>query len=237
MTPRTSILIGAGVGLGAIGLAAAFALRPAPSATEFVDAYLSQQNCADRVQFVYRPEVNRAPIVERYKDQTTCVTPHTDTRDEDCAPLTGDGRCTVSALFDGKFKRNYCMIKSDGAFLIDWRCSVAYSPMPLKTYKAMAPKGPQTFRVAAEFSDFFGYEYNTFRGTLFAVRFTEPDSLESIQGYVPKKSPDGERLGALLKDGRQHRVTVTLSRSGDHSDFVDIVGVVAEDWFHREDEG
>jgi hypothetical protein len=97
------------------------------------------------------------------------------------------------------------------------------SDMPVKTYKATRPKGPHTFVLSCELSDHYNYHYHGAQATHLSVLMVEPDTWESLRGYVRKDSPEGKKLLEILKDGRKHQLIVNVELDGKASDIVAII--------------
>lgn len=93
--------------------------------------------------------------------------------------------------------------------------------MPLHTYLATRPQEPVKFRLRATLSDYYNYSYRHCANSHYSIRLNDLDIFgPRAHGYIRKDSPDGERLFALLRDGKQHRVTVELQSVGPAGGFL-----------------
>lgn len=81
--------------------------------------------------------------------------------------------------------------------------------MPIRTYKATLPKEPKTFTVDAQIGD----SYSSLRERdedYYNVILVERGTRERLYSFVKKDTDLGKRAFGILKDGKEHRVTVTV---------------------------
>ena len=117
-----------------------------------------------------------------------------------------------------------------GKWRIDWPATAGHNQLPLKVFTATAPEKPVTLRVTAELSTYFNYQYRNLRETHWSFQLREPNSGEFIHGYAEKESAEGKRLFALLQDGKQHDITVSVYCTGQVGSVAEIAKVVSESW-------
>lgn len=214
----------------------------APSATaarpvEVVRLYVAQTGCMDRARFVLNPRENRAAMLDRYGSQLCAGAPPT-LDDAQCAGLLPGASCGVVARWVDGEVANICVTATPGGPLIDWRCSVGYGPIPLKTYKATMPKGPTLFRVYGAISDYYNYAFRDARATHYSIAVTEGDGTgEQVSAYLPKSAATAPAAFALLKDGRSHAMMVELDYGASReSSIVGMTRFVAPSWLQQPEE-
>jgi hypothetical protein len=86
--------------------------------------------------------------------------------------------------------------------------------MPLKTFLATRPNEAVLFRLKGKLSDFYNWAYRGTSDSFWSVALTDTETFASATGYIAKDSPDGKQLFEVLKDGREHRLSLYLSASG-----------------------
>jgi hypothetical protein len=96
--------------------------------------------------------------------------------------------------------------------------------MPLRTYLATKPGKAVRFLLRCELTNYYNYNYRLSSETHYSVRLYDPESSESAHGYVRKSSVDGERMFALLRDGREHTLAVELQTVGPNGEELEING-------------
>jgi hypothetical protein len=85
--------------------------------------------------------------------------------------------------------------------------------MPLRTFKATMPRVPTRLTASLSLSSAYLYDFRGARETHHAVRMKGEEG-GTLYGYAPKDSDAGRALFEALKDGREHRLTVTARYAG-----------------------
>jgi hypothetical protein len=128
-----------------------------------------------------------------------------------------------------------CLTASAGmvGFLVLVARSVVHEAAPgvggmtLTTYKSLHPKGPHTFTLQCQLSD--GHWTEHWRETHYVIDMIDwSTGIASIYGTVPKDTPAGKRLFAVVRDGQKHWLKVTVEYDDDvdpHHDGVSILDV------------
>jgi hypothetical protein len=210
-----------------------------------LEKYHAVASCLDRSALITHAAENRKLLGEYYEGKSCNKAPEKiDTAA--CASL-GGGYC-FPVVTRGKLKgafaggrdddAKYCVVSTPEGLRIDWRCSVGYNAQPLATFKALHAEGvPATFRVRAKVSDYFNYDFRGADKTHFAFELHETQGA-SIHGYIRRDADDGTKLFELLKDAREHDVTLELAypKGSEDPSIVAIRRVVALDHRERVDE-
>jgi hypothetical protein len=236
--------------LAASGSASASASAQVPQTVDkvveqLVTKYLSADDCTERVKFIMNPDKNREVLKQNYSDTKSCKKEFQAIDASDCLK-PGEGRCSAKVSY-GKKKNGfgveyddvswYC-ISLDTAPKIDWRCSAGYNPVPLKTFKATYEKEkPSRFRVYAELSDYYNYEFGGAKNKMYSVKLSDERG-ENIAGYVEKETDLGKQLFELLKDGKSHAVVLELTykKRSQASGVVNITNMVGKRWREYQEE-
>jgi hypothetical protein len=210
----------------AILCGALFGLACQAPAERVISQYMSEEQCLNRLQYTLYPEADRAAF-ERENGSGTCKTgsPKMDARrcsdakvGEDCAVTMGSDTVCLQRKAEGEFK-------------IDWQCSTGYNEVPVKTFKASSQgQSVAVLRLRAELSDSYYGTYNGKKHSHQALELVDRRD-ERLYGYVARGSAAGERLVALLSDGKKHDLMLAvggLDRSG--SDNVEVLDLVQEGW-------
>lgn len=185
--------------------------------TKLVTDYLNVEDCGDRVQFIVHPDKNGEVLKKHYADPKSCKRKFQSIDAAACQKPTG-GRCVVKVNFGkvpGPFGREYddiapYCIPLEPTPKIDWRCSAGYNPVALKTFKALHENGkPSRFRVNAELSDYYNYEFRLARAKYYSIKITDKAN-EDVYGYVERESDVGKQIFELLKDGTYHSPILEL---------------------------
>lgn len=195
-------------------------------AERVISAYASEPNCLDRLRYTVQPEADRQAFEREYPSDI-CKTgkPKMDTTGCDSAQV-GD-TCLVTIGSDtGCLQRT-----SESEFKIDWQCSTGYNEVPVKTFKAGSQgRSVAVLRLRAELSDSYYGDYNGKKHSHQALELVDRRN-ERLYGYVARGSAAGERLVALLSDGKKHDLMLAvggLDRS--NSDNVEVLELVQESW-------
>jgi hypothetical protein len=207
-------------------LVALLALGCQKPAERVISAYAAEPNCLNRLQYTVQPEADRQAF-EREYSSGTCKTgkPKMDTTGCDSAQV-GD-TCFIRIGSDtGCLQRT-----SESEFKIDWRCSTGYNEVPVKTFKAGSQgRSVAVLRLRAELSDSYYGDYSGRKYSHQALELLDRRN-ERLHGYAARGSTAGERLLALLSDGKKHDVMLAvggLDRSD--SDNVEVLELVQESW-------
>jgi hypothetical protein len=165
----------------------------------------------DRVALILHGDANQPTLAEYYRKKTDCKLKHVKMDTSSCKSLDADGYCYPVATWEGKgHESHYCVVKSAQGYLIDWRCSIGYDPVPLVTFTAQYPfSAPSVFRVRAQLSDVFRADFVRSQRTHYSLTLRDRDG-KLVQGYVERNSADGKKIFDELKDGREHPLLVEL---------------------------
>jgi hypothetical protein len=187
-------------------------------AEQVVAAYLNQQSCDQRVQFILEPDHYRDALVSHYKGKASCVTDHEGIDASACASVAVGSYCSVTVA---KVRDAYCVKRiAEREFKIDWPCSTGWNEKPLKAVKAEQPSAgaPVLMRVTAELNDY--YPSGVSREKELSLRISDDTDTESVF-MAHTRSVEGsgrqltfenaEKLKKLLGDGKKHKVVVELA--------------------------
>jgi len=130
----------------------------------------------------------------------------------------------------------YYVVRAGSEYRVDWEASQGVNSMKVLVFKATRPARPQTFRLTAELSDYYNFEFQGAQATFYSIRLHESGGTigsASLQGYVAKNSKNGQLLFALLSDGQAHRVTLELQYlpNSQDSSITVIQRIVGIEWF------
>jgi hypothetical protein len=98
------------------------------------------------------------------------------------------------------------------------------SEMPLKTFLETRPAGPVLFQLKGKLSDYYNYAYRGTSDNYWSVGLVDGETFTTATGYVAKDSPDGKQLFELLKDGREHSLTLQLATTGPNGEHLGAEG-------------
>ncbi|HEX4334335.1 MAG TPA: hypothetical protein VH062_00395 [Polyangiaceae bacterium] len=214
-------------------MAAAFAIFGlsgcSTGAEKLVKAYAGVENCSDRVQFILNPVENGPRLIDAYKDVKDCTVKYKSIDASSCKDVAPGTHCTVRAVFKDDSKMDYCIARTQADFKVDWLCSKGWNPISLKVLRADQPRQPARFRLFAELSDYYNYDYRDAKPTHYSIHLTDDDRQE-IQGYMSRSAPDAVTLHDTLKDGKKHRVIVRLAYGSHASE----AGVIEITRFYQE---
>jgi hypothetical protein len=186
----------------------------------------------NRYSYCVRGDQIRPDMEQHYGGKNGC-------RVDDVKVMTFDSissdRHHVTALLSlgGKSEQWKCVVCGgpDGN-LIDWYATTGYNPMPLKTYKATMPPGPNVFRLVGEFDSFYLDCFRDMHQHMYSIDLYDKDSGEHINGYIAKGCPDGKEIYELMKDGRKHAITVELRYPKDGGSGVALISkLIRPNWF------
>lgn len=139
----------------------------------------------------------------------------------------------------------YVVRKASDGYKVDWPASVGYNPTSMKTLDAKFPENPVKVRVLAEIGTYFNYEYGNSRQTHYSIGLREARFPGVYHGFMSKNHPDAERIFNILKDGRQHRLTLEIDVLGPFGNKMEqglgkevfsIQKLVSDSWFFAEPE-
>lgn len=222
---------------------------PPPTPVQLGETVMSRYlaaECAERTPLVLNSERNASAIREYYKSTNTCVRKH-ESMDLSTCTSPKNGGCYASVSW-GKRKNVFgyefddaswfCLAQAEGTFVVDWRCSVGYNPIPLKTFRALhAEEQKSVFRLYGKISDYYNFEYRSAEKTHLAVELRDLDQ-ENITGYLKKSVSEAPALFELLKDAKEHAVMVELMYNGGSGDagVIEITRFLGDSWREHADE-
>lgn len=203
-----------GVGILAVTLCAGCGSR----AEKTVEAYLNQKSCKEREQFILEPEKHRDALATYYREYKGCVEEHGKVDGSSCKGVAVGAYCDVSV----EKVATYCVQRTEqGTYKIDWPCSVGWNSGSLKAFAIEKPRTPTPFRVVAELDTLT--EARTQQH--FVVKASDASGgVARVQ--MPRSRVSATELYELLRDGRKHRVLLTLG----YGIGAEIVKLVRKDW-------
>lgn len=200
-----------------------FSFSKSNAAESVVKNYLKAKTWEDRLKYVRNPELVKPLMSERYKGvDLSGGKPFLRLEPEDGKKLrnlkVGDWIGIKAVFEEGKNAFGatvqdaswYVLLLTDSGFKIDWEASVVYNPMTFKAMEAQRPTQSQKFRVMVELADYYNYEFRDGQYYLYSLRLTEPDSYQSVYGYIKKDSADGKKIYEILKDGQKHPLILKI---------------------------
>jgi len=191
---------------------------------------------SERFRYVHDGEKLRSAMEAHYREQSDPGTIRSATVDQ-VQRLKADRALvflTVKGNADGQDWTNHlaaAVREKDGACLVDWPATVGMNPVSMRTCRAAKPAGEVVFRVVAEISDYYNFQYIDAKGTHYSGKLEVQNERTGVQGYAKKGSDVGKDLIRLLQDGKPHQITVGVYWNGDGPDAVQITRLVSEDWF------
>lgn len=205
-------------------------------ATKALQRYLTPTRCTDRLETISNPQGDRAALTEFYASNK-CSGEYESLDAKSCRYPLDDGYCDIDLVFKSKERVTYCLVKTGSEFKVDWRCSAAYNPVSIPAFRAQhALRKPSLFRVIAKLDDYYNYEFSDARETHYSISLKD-DYSESISGYIPRSSPDGQKLFDTLKDGKSRAVIVELAYLSNSSPKVaTITRLIGFTWRERPEE-
>ena len=107
-----------------------------------------------------------------------------------------------------------------------------------KSFQVEQPYIPEAFRVVGQLSTYYNYDYGSAERTHFSISLSFPDG-ESLHGYVPRDSTDGQALYEVLKDGEYHRLILLLryphdSKNSGGGSVTEIFRFVQREWRQKD---
>jgi hypothetical protein len=128
-----------------------------------------------------------------------------------------------------KEAKDYYLRIRDREIRVEWEASVGYWTVPPTTYRALGTEIPIVARVRASLGT--GY-YGSFRDQRRRFQCIDLHTLdnERFWGYVPRHAPEGKELIALLSDGNEHDITLSVGNVDDETDNVRIQAVLSRTW-------
>ena len=200
-------------------------------ATGVMKAYLGQESCLDRTQFILDPEANRPLLVEQYKDTKDCQRTYEAIKPDGCDKLADGDYCSVEVVFTKNDTSYYCVTKTAEGLKIDWRCSIGYNPVSLPAFMAQRTTTPRLFRISTELSSIYMAEYGHAEKTHLALSLRNQEG-KMIWGYLRRDSPTAPGLLEALKDGKRHAVILELQYLPDSRDasVVEVQRFVSNFW-------
>jgi hypothetical protein len=145
---------------------------------------------------------------------------------------------TVMARYDvisnGKpatVEREQYLVNTKDGLKVDWAANTGYNPVGFTAWAAGTDR-ELTLRVWAALSGYYNYQYGEAQGTHYSLGLVEEvgDRAKDFNGYVPKDSDLGRRLFEIVRDGRPHKLIVTIERTGRELSVVGIKQLVSESW-------
>jgi hypothetical protein len=138
---------------------------------------------------------------------------------------------TTNMKAGNSWRRGKCYVrKVEGRWLVDWPATIGLNPITLKAFQATAPNNRTILRVNAELSDLYiSDRYWNAKTTHFSIQLSDRRG-DSIHGYVERRSTLGRELYELLKDGKQHEITVAVQCTGIEGSVAEIVSLISRNW-------
>jgi hypothetical protein len=104
----------------------------------------------------------------------------------------------------------YVVQKTADGIKMDWPASVGYNPINLKTLVSKKPKEAHSLRLIATSKSVYEGDYAKAKDSHYCFQLKEDNPLQTVYGYIPKTSPDGQRLMDLLKTGKETKDRVVV---------------------------
>jgi hypothetical protein len=223
---------------------------PAPAAGNPADAekvvrnYLRAKTWEDRLPYVMEPERVRPLMKARYEEHGLPTLTAITARLIERKTVPSEHLVVQGAASNGlgiRASYNFPVRQTRDGYKIDWEAAVGYNSTALRAFLIQRPQGATRFRLQCELGTFYHGEFFGCQGTHYSVRLKQEEPLELAHGFVPKDSAEGKKLFELLKDGKQHEMTVELQNVGPYGQplerpdagVVSIVRVVSESWVDR----
>lgn len=105
---------------------------------------------------------------------------------------------------------SYYLQKTSSGYKIDWEASMGQNSLTAAAFKAQRPKEPIKFRVLGTLSTNYFYVRRGVEETHWSIAIKDSNDDFMAYGYIRKDSEDGKGLYEILKDGEQHRLTLTI---------------------------
>lgn len=209
-----------------------------------VKSYLDSNTFKERARYVLDADRVRPEMVEYYKDKSF-PTKYIEMSVKGDARKVGDWVGVRVVLRRGKNAFGveveeaawYDLQRTASGYLIGWEDSIGYNPMSFPAYKAQRPEKPMEFRVLAKLDDHYNYEFLGGGNLFYSIELRPQNHMfQYLDGYVEKRSPTGQKLYEILKDGRSHALILIL-RYPQYSDSTDIVHIdgFVRTYLHEQD--
>jgi hypothetical protein len=181
------------------------------AAKKLLEKYAGVDSCLDRAAVITHADDNKKALAEFYKKKTDCKKKLEKIDVSECKTPDEDGYCFPTLTWVGKStESHYCVVKTPAGPTIDWRCSVTYNPVALVTFTAVHTPGDSgLFRLHARLSDVFKADFAQDGKTHYSLTLRDRDG-KVVQGYVPRTSPDGQKIFDDLKDGKEHALFLEI---------------------------
>lgn len=192
--------------------------QPTDSAIETVRAYVSAKAWRNRLQFVLTPEEVEPLMQTKYGD-APFKSPLFEILTTDEPRVDVGGWCDVYVEFEkGERPSIYELKKTKDGFRIDWEASVGYNPMSGSEFNSIKSVAGVRFRCLATLDSHY-YGFKNSQHEFWSIKLLANDKFIGW-GYVLKKSNSGERLYNVLKDGKWHRIFVTINYDPSRDDIL-----------------
>ena len=207
-------------------------------AERVVEAYLLSDSAKGRARFVLDPKT-ALPRMEKYYEESNLSgikVKELSRIDGEGDPKPGKyGKYRAGYINRGGYKNTaiYYVKNTRDGMKIDWEPSVGYNDMSWNGFAGLRPTEPMTFRVNAQISSTYIFEFGEAGATHYSVNMAEG---HFMFGYVKKNSRLGRRLFGILKDGERHHLTLKLRFLPERQQIncaVVIDDLVSEDWLIR----
>jgi uncharacterized Zn finger protein (UPF0148 family) len=83
----------------------------------------------------------------------------------------------------------------------------------VQSYLSQANQPPKQFRISAKLDKVYDFEFQGLDDQYLSVKLTDAFPHSEVNGYVSRRSADGERLAKLLADGKEHEILVEFQLS------------------------
>jgi hypothetical protein len=103
--------------------------------------------------------------------------------------------------------------------------AAAESAMTFQAYTAQRPRGAMWVDCYCHMNHVYLGSFREAKSSHVSIYLKSPDAAGSLNGYVPRDSPLGERLWEMLADGEWHRHELLLEMVDDDEETVNIKGV------------
>ena len=202
-----------------------------------IQAYIEAGSVRSRARYVLNPEAALPRMEKRYEGSNLRDIEAIEIKriDGQGNPKVGKyGKYKASWESRGRFATGIYYVKNtrDG-LKIDWEASTGFNEMSWSGFLALRPTTPMIFRVNAQISDYYNYEFSGAHNTHYSIRLPE---VYSVYGYARKNSPLGRQLFDILKDGERHNLTLQVRffrNPAPHTNTVIIDKLISEDWLIR----
>jgi len=131
----------------------------------------------------------------------------------------------------------YQLVQTKDGLKFDWAANVGFNPIAFRAWAAGEDK-LLTMRVTAQLDDYYNYHYRDGKPFFYSIACHERfgSRSELIHGYAAKGSDTGKSVLELLKDGQEHKVTLTFVRTGTETSVLGIAKLVSDSWVYGPDD-